>query len=208
MRIDDLVIAGVGGQGVILAARVLALAFMEAGYDVKQSEVHGMAQRGGSVQSHVRRGSKVHSPIVPVGKADCVLGFEMLETLRASSNLKDDGLLISSTERIMPAVPVPEAPPYPEQIEEKLLASAERVVLLDAVSMAQEMGERRAANMVLVGALASFLELEEGLWERVIRESVPPKSLGVNLLAFRQGCQSALDAPSQGGVSHRNKEED
>ena len=208
MDIRNIVICGVGGQGVILAARVLASAFLEAGMDVKQSEVHGMAQRGGSVQSHVRGGKRVHSPIVPMGKADAVIGFEMLEALRGSTYLGPGGLLISSTERIVPAVPVPGAPGYPERIEDEILMAAKRVVLLDAVGMALEVGERRAANMVLVGALSEFMDLEEDTWETAIKSSVRAKDLEVNLRAFRQGRSAASQAPPLGAWQKGEKEED
>ncbi|MEW6082427.1 MAG: indolepyruvate oxidoreductase subunit beta [Bacillota bacterium] len=208
MDIRNIVICGVGGQGVILAARVLASAFLEAGMDVKQSEVHGMAQRGGSVQSHVRGGKQVHSPVVPMGKADAVIGFEMLEALRGSTYLRPGGLLISSTERIVPAVPVPGVPGYPERIEDEVLTAAERVVLLDAVGVALETGERRAANMVLVGALSGFMDFEKTTWERALRSSIREKDLEVNLHAFRQGKSAASQTPPSGAWHEREKEKD
>ncbi len=182
----DLVIVGVGGQGTLLASKILGHIALEEGCDVKVSEVHGMAQRGGSVITHVRVGEKVHAPLVCAGGADYLLAFEELEAARAISFLKPGGSLIVSTQRILPMPVISGTAQYPE---EPLCASEEvcRTQKLDALSMAEKAGSQRAVNLVLLGALSKHLPWEKDVWHSAIAACVPPKTLETNIKAFDLG---------------------
>lgn len=182
----DLVIVGVGGQGTLLASKILGHIALEEGRDVKVSEVHGMAQRGGSVITHVRVGEQVHAPLVSTGCADYLLAFEELEAARAISFLKPGGSLIVNTQRILPMPVITGTAKYPE---EPLCISEEvcRTVKLDALSMAEACGSFRAVNLVLLGALSKQLPWEREVWHKAIGACVPPKTLEVNLKAFDMG---------------------
>ena len=182
----DLVIVGVGGQGTLLASKILGHIALEEGCDVKVSEVHGMAQRGGSVITHVRVGERVHAPLVSMGSADYLLAFEELEAARAISFLKPGGCLITSSQRIPPMPVITGAAKYPE---EPLCASEDvcRVKKLDALTMAEKCGSFRAVNLVLLGALSRQLPWEKEVWHKAIEACVPPKTLEVNLKAFDMG---------------------
>lgn len=185
----DILIAGVGGQGTLLASRVLGKYALKKGLDVKLSEVHGMAQRGGSVITFVRMGEKINSPIIDAGGADIILAFEKLEALRYAHYLKEDGRIIYSVQEIMPMPVVTGAAEYPSDIEERLPFS----VGIDAMTLALKAGNAKAANSVMLGALAAIVGLDCAAMEEALEESVPAKLLELNRLAFGYGCEYAAE---------------
>lgn len=182
-----MVLAGVGGQGTILAANLLARALVAHGFDVKTSEVHGMAQRGGSVVSMVRFGESVASPLVPRGEAEAVIATELLEALRNLEFLAPDGRLIASRVRVDPLPVLQGAAEYPADAEERLERLASGSITVDALAVAAEAGDPRAANTVLLGILSVSLPVPEGEWLEVIRELVPERALEANEKAFLAG---------------------
>ena len=181
-----IMIVGVGGQGTLLASRVLGNTVIGEGYDVKVSEVHGMSQRGGSVVTYVKYGEKVYSPIIGEGEADVILAFELLEAYRALPYLKKGGKLIVNDQRIDPMPVITGAASYPENIVEKLSAVAD-VTALDALTLAKEAGNAKAVNVVLIGVLAKTSDISYEKWVDTIRATVPAKLLEVNLKAFDLG---------------------
>lgn len=188
MKPLNIVIVGVGGQGTLLASKILGALAQEMECEVKVSEVHGMSQRGGSVITYVRLGDEVASPMVEVGCADYVLAFEQLEAQRALTYLKTGGTLIANTQKISPMPVITGAARYPEGILENLAARC-NLVALDALSLAQSAGEARSVNLVLLGVLCRRLEGGREMWERAIRACVPARFLEVNLKAFELGYQ-------------------
>jgi indolepyruvate ferredoxin oxidoreductase beta subunit len=187
METKGILLAGVGGQGVLRASDILCRVFMAAGLDVKKSEVHGMAQRGGCVTSHVRYGEKVHSPLAKKNDIDVLVSFEQMDTLRYLDYVKESGTVIINTEEIYPpAVNLGEAP-YPANVAETVRRFFTKVVPVDAAALALRAGNIRAVNTVLLGALSSCLNLSLGLWEKVLQESFPSKLIGANREAFRLG---------------------
>jgi indolepyruvate ferredoxin oxidoreductase beta subunit len=187
MKTFNIVLAGVGGQGVILASKILSAAAIFSDMDVKQSEVHGMSQRGGSVTSHVRIGSKVYSPLVVEGEGDIVLGFEKLEALRCKHWVKKGGKLLYNTQVISPITVSSGLAEYPEDIEDKLSNLDIDVYKVDAFDLAQQAGNPKSTNIVLVGAASNFIPIKEDVWETVLKENIPAKILDVNLKAFELG---------------------
>lgn len=183
----SLVLAGVGGQGTITAANLLANALVAHGYDVKTSEVHGMAQRGGSVISMVRYGSSVASPLVPRGGADALVSTELLETLRYVDFLAPGGMVISSRARVDPLSVLQGASAYPEDAEERVLELVPGSIFVDAADIAAKAGDSRAANTVLLGILSPLLAVDEEEWLEVIERLVPKKALDANRKAFLAG---------------------
>lgn len=183
----DVLMVGVGGQGTILASKILAYAAGLAGYDLKMSEIHGMAQRGGSVSTQVRLGEKVYSPLIEDGKADIILSFEKLEALRNWSNLKEGGAMIVNDQAISPVPVLAGLAQYPDNAGEYLKDNLPNVVLVDALKIATECGNPKAANVVLVGVLAKKLPFEKQLWVKALEAKVPPKFLELNKLAFEKG---------------------
>ena len=181
-----IMIVGVGGQGTLLASRILGNTVINEGYDVKVSEVHGMSQRGGSVVTYVKYGEKVFSPIIGKGEADIILAFEMLEAYRAMPYLKDGGKLIVNTQEIDPMPVITGAASYPENISEKLADKVD-VSLVDALSLANEAGNFKAVNVVLIGVMAKSTDIPYEKWVETIRTTVPEKFLDVNLKAFDLG---------------------
>lgn len=182
----NIMIVGVGGQGTLLASRILGNAVIKEGYDVKVSEVHGMSQRGGSVVTYVKYGDKVHSPIIDKGEADVILAFELLEAYRALPYLKKGGKLIVNTQKIAPMPVITGAASYPEDIESKL---ADKVDLctVDALNLAQQAGNSKAVNVVLIGVLAKSSAIPYESWIETIKSTVPAKFLDLNLKAFDLG---------------------
>jgi indolepyruvate ferredoxin oxidoreductase beta subunit len=187
MKTFNIVLSGVGGQGVILASKILSSAAIESGLDVKQSEVHGMSQRGGSVTSHVRIGSKVYSPLVVEGEADIVLGFELLEAERNKHWVKKDGIIIYNKLKVNPITVSAGMAEYPENIEDEMNKLECKVYCVDAFELAKNAGNPKAANVALVGAGSNFIPIEPEIWEKVLTKVVPPKVLDVNISAFNAG---------------------
>lgn len=183
----NILIVGVGGQGTLLASKVIGGAAQLSGFDVKQSEVHGMAQRGGSVVTYVRFAEQVFSPLVEKGQADIILAFEKLEALRWADYLKPDGILIINDQEIPPMPVIIGAAVYPEGIYERLTNAGIKIIKVNALSLAQEIGEARAVNIILLGVAAKMLGFDRKVWEQAITEAVPAKALGVNLQAFDTG---------------------
>lgn len=182
----NIMIVGVGGQGTLLASRILGNAVIRMGYDVKVSEVHGMSQRGGSVVTYVKYGEKVYSPVIDNGEADIVLAFELLEAYRALPALKVGGQLIVNDQRINPMPVITGAAQYPENILEKL-SSKVNTTAVDALALATEAGSIKAVNVVLIGVMAKNTDIPYDVWVETIRTTVPPKFLDINLKAFELG---------------------
>ena len=186
MATKNIMIVGVGGQGTLLASRILGNAVIDAGYDVKVSEVHGMSQRGGSVVTYVKYGEKVYSPIIDKGEADIILAFERLEALRALPYLKKGGKMILNDRAINPMPVITGAAKYPEGIVDALSRKAETVAL-DALALSLKAGSPKAVNVVLIGVLAKSTEIAYEDWVKVIKKTVPEKFLELNLKAFDLG---------------------
>ena len=183
----NIMIVGVGGQGTLLASRVLGNVLVGAGYDVKVSEVHGMSQRGGSVVTYVKYGEKVWSPIIGEGEADIILAFEQLEAYRALPYVnKDGGMIIAGTQCIDPMPVITGAAKYPEQLCDKISEEA-GLIAVDALALAKEAGNIKAVNVVLIGVLAQRMSIPKDAWIEVLKTTVPPKFLDVNLKAFELG---------------------
>lgn len=182
----NIMIVGVGGQGTLLTSRILGGLAMEAGFDVKISEVHGMAQRGGSVVTYVRYGAQVAEPIVEEGQADVLIAFERLEALRYAHFLKKDSVLIVNDQRIDPMTVVTGAARYPEDVIEEL-GKKYRTVSLNAMEEALKLGNSRVFNTVILGVAAKNVEFDKEAWIRVIRATVPQKTTEINLKAFEVG---------------------
>jgi indolepyruvate ferredoxin oxidoreductase, beta subunit len=182
---------GVGGQGIILSSNILSQVAMEAGLDVKKSEVHGMSQRGGTVSSHVRYGDKVWSPIIPEGKADILMAFEAAEALRASHDLAPDGRAIVSTQQIIPPIAAGKQFSYPDDAIEQLRARCKDLIAFDAQAECRELGNEKMVSVLFLGALAESLEFDESLWKRVVMKSVPKGTEESNWAAFQRGVELA-----------------
>jgi len=190
----SVVLAGVGGQGTILAANLLATALVEHGYDVKTSEVHGMAQRGGSVISMVRFGSAVASPLVPYGEAEALVATELLETLRNLEFLAPGGRVIASRTRVDPLPVLQGAVEYPADAEERISSIAPESIIVDAAAIAAEAGDARAANTVLLGILSPMLPVGEDEWLAAIESLVKAKAVEANRKAFLAGRRLAEES--------------
>lgn len=184
MKTKNIMIVGVGGQGSLLASRILGAAALAKGYEVKVSEVHGMSQRGGSVVTYVKYGENVYSPVICEGEADVVLSFEMLESARWLPFLKIGGTVVTSTREINPMPVITGAAKYPEEIAEKIKALGVDIVAEDAAAIAVEAGNERAANVALIGLAAHVLGFETDVLRRAVEECVPGGALDVNLRAF------------------------
>jgi indolepyruvate ferredoxin oxidoreductase beta subunit len=183
----SVVIVAVGGQGALLAARVLARYATLSGHDVKVSEIHGMSQRGGSVVTHVRFGQTVHSPVVELGTADAVVALELLEATRYAPYVRPGGLLIASTQRISPLPVLTGAAAYPDDLERTLAARPVRCLLVDAQRRAEALGNVRTANTLLLGVLAFHLTSQIEPWREAVRATIPPEHQQVNLAALDAG---------------------
>lgn len=183
----SILLVGVGGQGTILASKILSEGLARKGYDVKMSEIHGMSQRGGSVSTHVRYGAKVASPVVPKGEADILVAFEKVEAVRWLDYLKKGGTLVVNDHEIYSLPVLTGAAKYPDGVIEKLAAAVPGVKAFNAGEIAKGLGNIRAQNIVLLGALVKAMHLEDIDWQSVIRELVPPKLLDLNLRAFEAG---------------------
>ncbi len=186
-RVTNILLAGVGGQGIILAGRVLARALVALGGEVKVADVHGMAQRGGSVVTQLRFGPRVYAPVITPGTADFLVAFEKLEARRWLPYLRGDGLLIVNDQELPPLPVLTGAASYPEELLAEMGGLLENILIVDGVGLAQQAGNAKTVNMVLVGALARRLPLEQGAWYRVLSETVPQRFLEVNKNAFQLG---------------------
>jgi indolepyruvate ferredoxin oxidoreductase beta subunit len=183
----NVLLVGVGGQGIVLAGDLLANAALLDGFDVKKSEIHGMSQRGGSVTSHVRFGGAVFSPVIPDGHADLLLAFERLEAMRYAAMLRRGGRAIVCDRRILPAPVLSGAADYPEGLEAVFEANDSPLSLLDGESLASAAGNSLAVNVVLLGAASRHLPLSEDAWERALEAGIKPAYREINRNAFRRG---------------------
>lgn len=186
MKTKSAILVGVGGQGAILTAKVLVNGLMKAGYDVKMSEVHGMSQRGGSVSTQVHWGDKVYSPVIGEGAADLMVAFEKMEAVRYARFLKPDGIAVINDYAMPSSTIAAGLEEYPEGCLEAMTANF-RCLTLDAARIAMDLGSARCMNIVLFGAMTAALDLEGIDWEEIIRETVPPKFVELNLAAYRAG---------------------
>ncbi|MDD3001840.1 MAG: indolepyruvate oxidoreductase subunit beta [Candidatus Riflebacteria bacterium] len=184
----NILLCGVGGQGTLLASNLLAECAMEAGFDVKKSEIHGMAQRGGSVVSHVRFGEKINSPIIRKGECDILLSFEELESIRWAEYLKQNGLIITNSQHILPMSVSAGNAVYPKNIQEILSSKSLQTIAVDAIGKAKELGNQKCLNVVLIGLLAKKLTMiDEKIWPEMIKRMLPEKLQKLNLEAFKAG---------------------
>ncbi|MDR1495981.1 MAG: indolepyruvate oxidoreductase subunit beta [Clostridiales Family XIII bacterium] len=185
--VHSILLVGVGGQGTILISKILSAGFMQRGYDVKMSEIHGMSQRGGSVTTQIRYGDKVYSPTIGLGEADVVIAFEKAEALRALPCLKKGGILITDDHEIYPMPVLTGAAEYPTDALERIAETGLKPIVVKAAEKAAALGNPRAQNIVLLGALVTAWNLDDIAWETLIEEYVPAKALDVNLKAFAAG---------------------
>ena len=187
METKNVMIVGVGGQGSLLASKLLGHLLLSRGYDVKVSEVHGMSQRGGSVVTYVRYGDRVYSPVIDQGEADYIVSFEILEAARNLPYLKKGGVIVTNTQQIDPMPVITGAAVYPENLVEKLKASGARVDALDCLKLAQQAGSAKAVNIVLMGRLSHYFDLPQEAWMASLEANVPARFLEMNKEAFRLG---------------------
>ena len=190
MKTTSIMIVGVGGQGSLLASKLLGRLLVDEGYDVKVSEVHGMSQRGGSVVTYVRYGEKVYSPIITEGEADFIISFEKLEAARYAKYLKKDGRIIVNTQQIDPMPVIIGAAEYPESVLDELTAKGLNVEALDALTPATAAGSAKAVNIVLMGRAAKYFDIPYDSWIKAIENTVAPKFIEMNKKAFQLGYNS------------------
>jgi len=190
METRNVMIVGVGGQGSLLASKLLGRLLLSRGYDIKVSEVHGMSQRGGSVVTYVRFGDKVYSPVIDKGEADFIVSFEMLEAARWTEFLKPGGKIITNVQQINPMPVIIGAAEYPEKLLEKMQAKGLDVDAIDALSLAEQAGSSKAVNLVLMGRLSKYFDFSEEEWLNAIEVSVPAKFLEMNKKAFKLGLEA------------------
>ena len=187
METKNVMIVGVGGQGSLLASKLLGRLLLNKGYDIKVSEVHGMSQRGGSVVTYVRFGDKVYSPVIDKGQADFIVSFELLEAARWTEYLKPGGKIITNTQQINPMPVIIGAAQYPENLVKKMVDTGIDVDAFDALSLAEQAGSSKAVNLVLMGRLSKYFDISAEEWLTAIEASVPPKFLEMNKKAFGLG---------------------
>ena len=187
----SIMLVGVGGQGTLLASRILGSVLLSQGYDVKVSEVHGMSQRGGSVVTYIKYGEKIYSPVIEKGEADIIVAFEQLEAARWLSYLKKDGVIVTSSQHIMPMPVITGSAVYPEDITEKLKKAGVKVVCADAMAIAEKAGNAKAANVALIGVLSKYLGLDDDVLDKALKMSVPAKLIEVNKRAYALGREQA-----------------
>ncbi len=187
METKNIMIVGVGGQGSLLASKMLGSLLLNEGYDVKVSEVHGMSQRGGSVVTYVRYGTKVASPVIDKGEADFIVSFELLEAARWLPFLKEDGQIVTNIQQIDPMPVITGAAEYPADLVDKLHESGAKVDAIDCVKLAEEAGSVKAVNLVLMGRLSHYFDLPEEAWMKALEANVPAKFVELNKKAFALG---------------------
>ena len=191
VNVKSILLAGVGGQGVLRASDIICQALLEAGFDTKKSEVHGMAQRGGCVTSHVRYGQKVYSPLARKGDVQILLSFEKVETLRYLDFLNPNGIIIMNEEEVYPPAVNLGIMEYPKDILQQLKGSFKDVLVVNAPVLALKAGNLKAVNTVMLGVVSRFLDVSESIWENVLRKSFPEKLIGINVEAFRLGKEAS-----------------
>lgn len=191
METKSVMIVGVGGQGSLLASRLLGNVILAKGYDVKVSEVHGMSQRGGSVVTYVKYGDRVNSPVIEKGEADLIISFEQLEAARWLPYLKKGGKIITSDQKLDPMPVITGAAKYPENLVEKIRARGIDVTAVDALALAEKAGNAKASNVVLMGVVSQKTDFEEDVWQAALEQCVPPKFLELNKKAFELGKSAA-----------------
>ena len=187
MHTKNVMIVGVGGQGSLLASKLLGRLLLSEGLDVKVSEVHGMSQRGGSVVTYVRYGEHVYSPVIDEEGADFIVSFELLEAARWLPYLKKDGVIVTNTQQIDPMPVITGNATYPEDLVKKMKETGARVDALNWLELAEKAGSAKAVNLVLMGRLSHYFDLEDEKWQKAIEESVPPRFLEMNRKAFELG---------------------
>ncbi len=187
METKNIMIVGVGGQGSLLASKLLGRLLLDEGYDVKVSEVHGMSQRGGSVVTYVRYGEKVYSPVIDKGEADYIVSFELLEAARWLEYLKPDGTIVTNDQRIDPMPVITGNSEYPEGLIEKIKAAGVAIDAVDCLSLANKAGSSKAVNIVLMGRLSHYFDIPAESWLNAMEAIVPPKFLEMNQTAFELG---------------------
>ena len=187
MSTKNVMIVGVGGQGSLLASKLLGRLLLDEGYDVKVSEVHGMSQRGGSVVTYVRYGEHVYSPVIDKGEADVIVSFELLEAARWLPFLKKDGTVVTNIQQIDPMPVITGNMEYPAELVEKMKATGAKVDALDCLKLAEEAGSSKAVNIVLMGRLSHYLDMPEEAWMKAMEAIVPAKFLEMNKKAFELG---------------------
>lgn len=188
-KVNNILLAGVGGQGILLASEVISEVMLLAGLDVKKNEIHGMSQRGGSVVSHVRYGEKVHSSIIPEGEVDILFSFEVLETCRYLPLLRKNGRVVVNDWKIAPPSVALGKQVYPENLLESIRRQFPLTTVVSGLDLALQAGNSKAVNTVLLGALSNILDFDRDLWLTALRRMIPERLLAVNLQAFALGCQ-------------------
>jgi indolepyruvate ferredoxin oxidoreductase, beta subunit len=190
--VQSIVMVGVGGQGILLATQIAARAALIMGYDVKTNEVHGMAQRGGSVVAQIRFGEKVYSPLVPEGTAHVLASLERIEALRFASFLAPDGIAVVSSQAIIPVTVSSGKEKYPADAEDRLRKTFARLAYIDAVGAAEKLCDTRVANVILLGAMSASLDLPAECWREAIAQCVKPRFKDMNVSAFEEGKRLAI----------------
>jgi len=185
--ITNILIVGTGGQGVILASEIICDVALECGFDTKKSEIHGMSQRGGVVSSHVRYGKQVSSPMFIKGDADLLLSFELAEAARWVPYLKKEGRVITSDQKIIPPIVSTGVAQYPENVSDVLNKNSKDPIIVDALAIAEKLGNPRLVNTILLGIISNMLDLPEDSWKKVVTNRVPPKFKDLNMQAFDRG---------------------
>ena len=187
METRNIMIVGVGGQGSLLASKLMGRVLLIEGYDAKVSEVHGMSQRGGAVVTYVRYGDKVYSPIVDIGQAELIVSFELLEAARWLNHLAPGGQIVTNTQKIDPIPVIIGAAVYPEDLVEKMKATGAKMDAIDALSLAEEAGSSKTVNIVMMGRLSNYFPFPRETWQQALEECVPAKFLEMNRRAFELG---------------------
>jgi len=190
--ITNIMLSGVGGQGLVLMTRIISQVALKAGYDVKSNDVVGLSQRGGMIWGNIRIGDKVYSPNIPAGEGNVLVSMEPLEALRWSSVLREDGVIIMNTKRFYPTLVQQEKATYPEEDIDRLKEKY-KTIEIDAVEEGIKIGKKQVSNVLLLGILSKFLDIKKGIWEDVIVDNVPKKSIDMNLMAFQFGYDLKID---------------
>lgn len=190
--ITNIMLSGVGGQGLVLMTRIISQVALKAGYDVKSNDVVGLSQRGGMIWGNIRIGDKVYSPNIPAGEGNVLVSMEPLEALRWSSVLREDGVIIMNTKRFYPTLVQQEKATYPEE-EIAKLKERYKTIAIDAIEEGIKIGKKQVSNVLLLGILSKFLDIKKEIWEDVIKDNVPKKSIDMNLMAFQFGYDLKID---------------